>query len=411
MKTLVGLLAFAAMAILLLAGAVDTAAGVSAVLMANVSAIEVKALEKAMHQVFSEMGSQLKDLRAQVLDLAQTRGSVVQMDGGGAANELAERISNSDALKAFSNGTSPSVKLEVPSRLLYRNAITNPAPGVSDPLRQPDRSRGIVVPAQQRLTIRGLFSQYPTDQGSVDVVQEATFTSNAAIQGNDVSPTGAGEGTLKAESQMTFTASTLNVPTIAHFIVCSRQVLSDVPRLQGHVSDRLLYGLALKEETEMLTATGSGLSMNGINNQATAFTGGVTNATALDTLARAMTQLILNNGDPNGIILHPTDWLAIKLLKDSQNRYILGDPAAMTMPMIWGIPVVPTPSQTLGKFTVLDARQAGYIADRETASVRISENVNDQFVRNLVTILAEERALIVVERPLMIIYGNLSHAG
>lgn len=209
----------------------------------------------------------------------------------------------------------------------------------------------------------------------------------------------------------TFTACTLNVPTMAHYITASRQVLSDAPRLEGHISGRLVYGLALKEESEMLTGAGTGLSMNGLNNQASAFLDGVTNATALDTLARAINQLQVSNFEPSGIVLHPTDWLAIKLLKDSNGRYLLGDPAAQTMPSLWGLPVVPTASQTVGKFTIVDAQQAGYIADRETATVRISENVGDNFVRNLVTILAEERTLIVIERPTAIVYGNLSHAG
>jgi HK97 family phage major capsid protein len=375
--------------------------------------MELKELDAAMRQAFGALEAKHAALQQQLIELAQKGTPVPAAFGGdsGGTRELTDAIMKSDGLIAFGKGHTPSCVIEIPSHLLHKAAIINPAPGASDPLRQPDRSRGIVAQPEQRLTVRGLFSQVPTNEGSIDVVQEATFTNNAAIQGNAASPTGSGEGEVKAESGMTFTASTLTIPTIAHHITASRQVLSDAPRLQGHISGRLVYGLALKEETEMLTGTGSGLSMNGLNNQASAFSGGVTNATALDTLARAITQLQVANFDPSGVVLHPVDWLAIKLLKDSQGRYLIGDPAAQTMPMLWGLPVVPTAAQTLGKFTVLDARQAGYIADRETAMVRISENVGDNFVRNLVTILAEERALIVVERPTAIVYGNLSHAG
>jgi HK97 family phage major capsid protein len=381
--------------------------------------MDLNELNKAMKEAFARLGDRVKDIgteqlemRSQLLDLAQAgaRMPIGSLPARG-ASELTNILVNSEGLEAFLKGTSTKVSVEVPGRLLYRNAITSTAPGVNDPLRQPDRSRGIVVPPEQRLTIRGLFTQIPTGQGSIEVVQEASFSSNAAIQGNDASPTGSGEGARKAESQMTFTLSALNIPTIAHWIHASRQILSDAPRLQAHVEGRLLYGLALEEEEQMLTGTGAGLGMNGINNQATAFNGGVTNATALDTLARAINQLQLANCEPSGIVLHPNDWLAIKLLKDTQGRYLIGDPAAQTMPVLWGLPVVPTVSQTLGKFTVVDARQAGYVADRENATVRISENVNDDFVRNLVTLLAEERALIVIERPTAIVYGNLSHTG
>jgi HK97 family phage major capsid protein len=180
------------------------------------------------------------------------------------------------------------------------------------------------------LRLRGLFTQVPTAQRAIDVVKEA-FTNAAAIQGNDSSPTGSGEGALKAESGMTFSLATLQIPTVAHHIVASRQILSDAPRLQGHIENRLIYGLALVEEAQFLTGDGTGLSMSGLNTQATVFSGGVTNATALDTLARAINQLALNNCEADGIVLHPTDWLAIKLLKTTTGEYLLGDPATMTL--------------------------------------------------------------------------------
>jgi HK97 family phage major capsid protein len=409
------LAAVALAALALCAGAFDVQTALAGAALANGAAVvDLSKFEQAMKEAFGRFDEKHQTLRAQVLELAQ-KIAHTPVPGGGSGGRsdaaLADLLMKSDALGAFVKGQTPSCTIEVPAAHMHKTAIINVAPGVDDPLRQADRSRGIVAAPEQRLTVRGLFTQVPTDQGSIDVVQEATFTNNAAIQGNDASPTGSGEGALKAESAISFTYASLNVPTIAHRITASRQVLSDAPRLQGHIAGRLLYGLALTEEAQFLTGTGTGLSMNGLNNQATAFTGGSTNATALDTLARAINQLQVANFEPTGIILHPTDWLAIKLMKDAQNRYLIGDPAAQTMPVLWGLPVVPTASQTVGKFTVLDARQMGYIADRETATVRISENVNDNFVRNLVTILAEERAVIVVERPTAIVYGDVSHAG
>jgi hypothetical protein len=143
--------------------------------------------------------------------------------------------------------------------------------------------------------------------------------------------------------------------------------LSDAPRLSGHIEDRLLFGLALKEEQEFLTGDGTAGSMVGINQEAAAFLGSAAGQTALDTLAKAANELAIGNYEPSGFVLHPTDWLNMKLLKDTTGRYLLGDPADMTMPQLWGLPVVPTVSQTLGNFAVLDARQLGEIADREAA--------------------------------------------
>ena len=361
-------------------------------------------IEAALRGALERFSTRLTELEQQIA------GGRARHAAAAPANELAHLLTQSEGMRALLKGASPSAAVEVPTHLIVKAAITHQAPGVADPLDQPARG-SIVAAPEQRLTIRGLFSVLPTSSGAVEVVRENTFTNGAAIQGNDASPTGSGEGSLKAESHLTFTLEQMSVPTIAHFTVASRQILADAPRLQAHVNSRLLYGLALKEETEFLTGSGTGLSMSGLNTEASAYAYGVTNDTALDTLEKAINQLQIANYEPSGIILHPTDWSAIKRLKDSQGRYLLGDPAAMTLPSIWGLPVVPTPSQTAGKFTVLDARQVGYIADRETATVRISENVNDQFVRNLVTILAEERTLLVIERPTAIVYGNVSHAG
>ncbi|MGH7947690.1 MAG: phage major capsid protein [Candidatus Binataceae bacterium] len=376
----------------------------------------LKAYADAMEMMATQMKADREAhgmLRTQVIELAQkmTTGPHGGDFGGGSGGpgELADLIVKSDGLAQFAKGNTPRFEVEIPSRLL-KTQILN-APGQNQPLVPADRPRpGIVFAPQQRLTIRALFTQIPTASNLIEVPTESAFTNNARPQG-DISPVGSGEGELKAESAMTFSLSTVAVVTIAHHIPASRQILSDAPALQAHIEGRLVYGLALEEEQEMLTGVGAAGELNGINNQAASFTGGVTNQTRLDTLAKGANQLAVANYEPSGFILHPTDWLNCRLEKDTTGRYVLGDPAAAGMPTLWGLPVVATPSQTLGRFTVLDAMRAGYIADRELATVRISENVGDQFVRNLITILCESRVALVVEQANAMVYGNLATPG
>jgi len=66
---------------------------------------------------------------------------------------------------------------------------------------------------------------------------------------------------------------------------------------------------------------------------------------------------------------------------------------------------------TQGKFLVGAFNLAAQIWDREDATIRISENVNDHFIRNLVAILCEERLALTVYRAAALVYGNTSHAG
>lgn len=333
-------------------------------------------------------------------------------DGGGGIAELADLIIKSSGAIAFGQKNTPSFSVEIPAKLLTKNTIIN-ASGSGQPLVASDRAeqRGVVFAPQQRLTVRGLFTAIPTDSNLIERPAESAFTNNATEQGGPTSPVGNGEGELKAESAMTFELQQTPVVTIAHFIMASRQILSDAPLLQRHLENRLLYGLNLKEETKMLTDTGSAGNMIGITTKATAFTGGSTNATRLDSLARGANQLAVGNYEPSAFILHPTDWLNCQLEKDTQGRYILGDPGAATTPMLWGKPVVPTPSMTQGSFVCIDAQRFGYIADRELATVRISENVNDAFLRNLIHILVESRVALVCELGAAAVFGSLTFAG
>jgi HK97 family phage major capsid protein len=293
----------------------------------------------------------------------------------------------------------------------HKAAVLNTTQSISENvLVDSQRVGGIIVPAQQRLTIRDLIPQATTTSNLIEFASEASFTSAAAPQGSGSSPAET-EGQLKAEASMTFTLANSPVITVAHWIPASRQVLADASMLQGHISSRLIYGLKLEEEDELLNGTGAAGTLNGLVNQATAFNAGSTNLTAIDCLLKALTQVSLSNYEASAIVLHPTDWMNIILAKDTTGRYLFADPQNMVDARIWAKPVVATQSMTQGKFLTGAFNLAAQIWDREDATVRISENVNDHFIRNMVAILAEERLALTVYRAAALVYGDVSHAG
>ncbi len=323
---------------------------------------------------------------------------------------LTELLMKSDGLAAFQKGTTRSIEVTVP-RKLFKTAILN-ATGQNQPLVAPDRRPGIAFAPQRRFTIRDLFPNIPTASNLVEFCQEQTFTNNAGPQGGGSSPTES-EGQLKNESGMTFTLANTPVITLAHWIPASRQILGDAPALQQHVENRLLYGLKLEEEDELLNGTGASGELNGLINNAAAFTRGSTNLTALDAVALGIAQLIGSEYEPSGIVLNPADWWSSKfmLAKNSYGEYLLGNPGSMTEPRLWGLPVVVTNTMPSGNFLVLDAARVGYIADREDAVVRIAEQHSDFFVRNMIVVLVEERLAIVIQLSAAMIYGSLNYAG
>lgn len=374
---------------------------------------EVKDFIARQAKAHDALADAVKELKTRTLELEQrgTRNPCSFGDGGG-GNELAELILKSSGGEAFMKKNTPAFSVQIPARLLAKNTIVN-ASGSGQPLVASDRveQRGIVFAPQQRLTVRGLFAQIPTTSNLIERPAELAFTNNAGAQGGPTSPIGNGESELKQESAMTFQLLQTAIVVIAHFIKASRQILSDAPLLQRHLDNRLTYGLNVKEEDNLLTGDGGAGVMFGITSQAAAFTGGQTNQTRLDTLAKAANQLAVGNYEPSGFIMHPTDWLNCRLEKTTTGEYVLGDPGAATAPMLWGLPVVPTPSMTLGQFICIDAQRYGYIADREDATVRISENVNDDFVRNVITLLAEKRCALVTELGSAAVYGSIATAG
>lgn len=284
----------------------------------------------------------------------------------------------------------------------HKTAVIN-ATGQNQPLVPSDRLSGIVTPATRRLTVRDLLPAIRSQSNLIEFAKENVFTNAAAPQFS----AGNYENVAKAEAAITFLLEKEPVQTIAHWIPASRQILEDAPLLAGYINNRLIYGLKLVEEDNLLNGSGSSGELHGLVTQATAFSETlVTGDTQLDILLKAMLQAARSEYAATGIVLHPADWTAMMLLKDSQGRYIFSDPHSAEAPRVWGLPVVPTNSQTEGDFLVGGFAQAATIVDRDDATVRVAEQHADFFIKNMVAILAEERAALVVFRPAALIKGS-----
>lgn len=363
-------------------------------------------------KVGNELSESLKELKDRVRDVEQ------KADRRPAGTEQAKSIGaiaiESEQFKAAQKNLAKPNMDPVVIGSYHNAAVSGPGTattGTTGTLVAPDRREGIIMPGLRRLTIRDLIPARRTDSNMVEFVVESSYTSNAGPQYDGTSPSAGTEGAVKPESALAFTLTQVPLVTLAHFIPASRQILADASGLQSYIDGRLRYGLKLKEEDEMLNGANTNGDLNGINNQATAFTGGVTNQTAIDTLLKAFTQISLSNFDATGVILHPNDWRDILLLKDTTGRYLFADPHNMERAVIWGKDVVATASQSSGTFTAGNFILGAEIVDREDATVRVAEQHADFFVRNMVAILAEERVAICILRAAAIVKGNISFAG
>lgn len=273
--------------------------------------------------------------------------------------------------------------------------------GSAGSLIQPMQIPGIIMPGLRRLTIRDLLAQGRISSNALEYVREEVFTNNADV---------VAEKALKPESDITFSKQTANVKTIAHWVQASRQVMDDAPMLQSYVNNRLMYGLALKEEGQLLNGDGTGDNIEGLNKVATAYDTSLnaTGDTRADIIAHAIYQVTESEFSASGIVLNPRDWHNIALLKDNEGRYIFGGPQAFTSNIMWGLPVVPTKAQAAGTFTVGGFDMASQVWDRMNATVEVSRDDRDNFVKNMLTILCEERLALAHYRPAAIIKGTFS---
>lgn len=268
-------------------------------------------------------------------------------------------------------------------------------------LVQPQRAP-MVEPMLQRLTVRDLLSSGPTQSNSIEYIRETGFTNNADTVSENPS-------TDKPQSDLSFSLESAKVATIAHYIPASKQVLSDVGMMQSYIDGRLRYGLALKVEDQLLNGGGTGVDINGLMNQASNFLNPgvtVTNETRIDRLRIAMLQVALAEYTADAIVINPIDWATIELTKDDTNKYLFASPQGVTSPGLWGLPVVATQSMDVDDYLVGAFRMGAQVWDREQASVQISTENKDNFVRNMVTILAEERLALTVFRPEAFVKGS-----
>lgn len=338
------------------------------------------------------------ELQAEVQAMAQTVDKIGRGHDAGAqaAKTPGQTFASADGFEAFAARGKGTFTAPV------KAAITS-APGSAGVNIQPQRI-GMLAPMDQRLFLRDLLNWGRTTSNAIEYVRELLFTNNANVV-SELPVSG------KPESDITFELESAPVATIAHWIKASKQVLADVPMLQSYIDGRLMYGLKLKEEQQLLKGSGVGLNLNGIYTQASAYVNpGVTvqAETRIDRLRLAMLQVSLSEYDTDGIVINPIDWAAIELTKTTDNAYLFASPTGQIAPTLWGRPVVATQAMDADDFLVGAFRMGAQGWDREDANITVSTEDRDNFVKNAVTILCEERIGLTVFRPEAFCKGQLT---
>lgn len=263
-------------------------------------------------------------------------------------------------------------------------------------------------------SLRDVLINGTTNSDAIVFFRELTYTNNAAgvpqathTSGADETPVNA---SVKPESALTFEQVTAPVVTIAHWIPITRQTLQDAAQMQAYVEQRLLDGLRLVESDQLLNGNG-GNDLTGLLNTAnvqdldqTYFTGAAVadageNNENFNRILRARTLIrTVGRARANFVVLNPADLEVFLSYTDGNLQYFGAGPFSGTgITQLWGLRVVEDENLTAGSAVVGDGRMAA-VWDRMQSQIFI-DTIDDQFIRNMLTILAEERLALTVFRP------------
>jgi HK97 family phage major capsid protein len=343
------------------------------------------------------IGIEQRTLAERLLKVEQ-RASAQAEGKAGNKTSWGAQFTAAEAFKSFAGGHTQKARVEV------KNTIVGSSATVFS-----DRQPGIVSGLAQPLSLEAFLPSLPTTSNAIDFVRESAFT-NTAVE--------VAEGAAKPESAITFVLVSQPVSTVAHWLKISRQLAADNAALTAYVDSRLTYGVNLRVEQQLVNGTGVSPNINGFMATGNFTAHGYTNTT-LTAAATILKKLVLIRkmiadcwvaGAPaDAIVLNPADWAQIEIeLITTAAGQTLYSVTESGQPRLFGLPVIQSIGMTAGNVAVGAFAMAVTKYDREGVVVEMSDSDVDNFTKNLITIRAERRLALAIERPAAIRAGLLT---
>lgn len=227
----------------------------------------------------------------------------------------------------------------------------------------------------------------------LDVVGKVSTSSNAVsyvewAPNPQAAASVATEGSLKVEAVMTATGVSQSLVTWAHWKEITRQALEDIPQIRSTVENRLRQGLVVAIE-ESIIANLVAATIPPVTGSA------ADNDTLLSVIREGIgTVQAAGYARPNAVVLNPADYAAldIAVMNATQQGPAMGDP-------FWGLRPIASNGVPAGTAWVGDFSVGVTLFTRGTAAVYLTDSHADNFIRNVLLLLAETRGLAVVTEP------------
>jgi HK97 family phage major capsid protein len=320
---------------------------------------------------------------------------------------FARQVIDSDGYKSMQNGSSRFSQVEVKVAATIDEGIIpafSGGSGLAGQLNTPQFLPGIVPLKFQPLTVADLLAQGSTSSTSVSYVIEAAF--------QDLTGTVAEKGAIP-QLDLTLTRRQDNVTKIANIAKPTVEMFQDAEQFHAYLQNRMVFGLARKEENQLLNGSGASPDLQGLLNRAGLAPAVVTavGLTAVKIMEGIFAQITALRSvsfvEPDAIVINPVDWATIRLGKDTAGQYFAGGPftgaygnaGPSNVAILWGVKTVITTAIAQGTAFVGGFQECAQIFRRNGIVLDMTNSNNDDFEKDLITLKAEERLALAVYRP------------
>ena len=358
-------------------------------------AIEAKATKEDIESLKSEIvAGQINQVKALNETLAAHGVAIKKLSEKG-ANEVGllstvktSLVEKADDLAGLKGDASKKIAFKVAGTMLGSTNVS----GGNVPVEQ--RLPGFDVIPSRRVRLMDIVSRGTADSNVISWVSQAN-KDGAAGQ--------TAEGALKNQIDFDLVVNSESLKKTTAYIKISEEMLSDISFIESEINNELMREILKVVELQVYSGDNTGNNLNGIVTQASAFAAGtfagtVDNANVADVLTVAANQIKLAEHDaPNYIMLNPSDVTALKLIKTSatDKRYVDRLVMVAGEMSLDGITILETTLVTAGTYLIGDFRMAT-VFDKGMVDIKVGYE-NDDFTKNLVTILAEWRGLNIIK--------------
>ena len=370
------------------------------------SSIKLEAIEKLAKESSEKNANEISELKAELANdrVLQIKTLNSQLEAMGITiKKLTQKESDAkmaqlsnvrtaleskrEELKGIKGNKSASLEFKVVGTMLESTNITGDVP-------QAQRLAGFDILPSRRIRLMDVVSRGAAESNVIDWVSQANKDGAAGTTG---------EGALKNQIDFDLVVNSESLKKITAYIKVSEEMLTDVAFIEAEINNELNREILKQVEAQVFEGDGTGNNLNGIKTIASAFAAGtfaltVDNANEADVLTVAANQIEVAEQDPaNFAFVHPNTITKLKLIKTSttDRRYI--DRLAMVAGQMSldGIGLIATTLVTDGEYLIGHFPNAT-VYDKGSINYKTGYE-NDDFTKNLVTILAEWRGLVVVK--------------